>query len=254
MRLFPAFFLLLAVSFVSVATMAQGKSKTYFSTINENGDPVQPDNATYLQVLTERNDTTWEFSYYKYDGPRIYMKTYRDKNMTMEHGHSAYYDDKGRIDSSGHIFNGRKEQYWHYYTDSLTIYQTAFYQDGQLVYNKDKNQLDEEGTNSDTLVGFTRVESEAQFKKGVDGWTKYLQKNITIPKRFETLGHAGQVRVRFVVEKNGKVDDTQILVSLEYSADEEALRIIRNSPAWTPAMQNGKTVKAFRIQPFTFGK
>jgi len=254
MKLLFAIILLAVVSCVPILTGAQGRSKAYFSTVNENGDPVQADNATYLLVLTARNDTTWELSQYHYDGPRVYMKTYRDKDMTIEHGYFVYYDDKGRVDSSGNIFNGQKDQYWNYYTDSLTVYETAFYRHGQLVYNKDQNQLEEERKNPDTLIGFTRVESEARFKKGVDGWTKYLQKNITIPKRFESLGRAGQVRVRFIVDKNGKVDDAQILVSLEYSADEEALRIIRNSPAWTPAMQNGKTVKAFRIQPFTFSK
>ncbi len=254
MKSFLAAIAIISLSFFAGDLMAQGKSKALFSTVNEKGEPVLPDNATYLLVLTPRNDTTWELCQYRYDGPRVYMKTYGDKELTNEHGYFAYYDEKGRIDSSGTMVNGERDQFWYYYTDSLTVYQTKFYQDGQLIYDKDKKQLDKEKVNADTLVDFKRVERMAQFKKGDVAWTKYLQKNINIPKRFEALGHAGQVRVRFVIEKNGKVDDAQIAVSLEYSADEEALRIIRNSPAWIPAMQNGREVKAFRIQPFTFSK
>jgi len=44
----------------------------------------------------------------------------------------------------------------------------------------------------------------------------------------------------------------KILRSVEYSLDEEAIRIIKNSPKWRSAHQDGRLVKAYRRQPLTF--
>ena len=33
---------------------------------------------------------------------------------------------------------------------------------------------------------------------------------------------------------------------------EEAIRVIKNSGKWTPAVQNGRTVKSYKQQPVTF--
>ena len=34
--------------------------------------------------------------------------------------------------------------------------------------------------------------------------------------------------------------------------ESEVMRIIRKSPKWAPALQNGRTVNAYRKQPVTF--
>ncbi|MEQ1678624.1 MAG: energy transducer TonB, partial [Chitinophagaceae bacterium] len=37
-----------------------------------------------------------------------------------------------------------------------------------------------------------------------------------------------------------------------YGMEEEAMRVIKKGPKWTPAVQNGRQVKAYRKQPITF--
>ena len=37
-----------------------------------------------------------------------------------------------------------------------------------------------------------------------------------------------------------------------YGMENEVVRIIKNSPAWVPAVQDGKQVQAYRKQPITF--
>ena len=37
-----------------------------------------------------------------------------------------------------------------------------------------------------------------------------------------------------------------------YGMEEEAMRVIKKGPKWTPAVQNGRSVKAYRKQPITF--
>ena len=60
--------------------------------------------------------------------------------------------------------------------------------------------------------------------------------------------------VTFIVEKDGKVLPENIYLerSVEYTLDTEALKAIRNSPDWTPAIQNGKKVRSWKKQPILF--
>ena len=62
----------------------------------------------------------------------------------------------------------------------------------------------------------------------------------------------GTVRVLFIINTDGQVSNTKLKKSVEFVLDEEALRVFRNSPPWIPAFQNGKTVRAYRLQPITF--
>jgi protein TonB len=41
---------------------------------------------------------------------------------------------------------------------------------------------------------------------------------------------------------------------VEFVLDDEAMRVIEQSPLWQPAFQDGKNVNAYRVQPFTFIK
>ena len=60
------------------------------------------------------------------------------------------------------------------------------------------------------------------------------------------------VYVQFVVNKDGKVVDIKPLTSLGYGMEEEAVRVIRNSPRWIAAKQFGRNVNAYRKQPISF--
>ena len=60
--------------------------------------------------------------------------------------------------------------------------------------------------------------------------------------------------VKFVVNTEGKCTQIHMAKSVEYVLDEEARRVIENSPLWQPAVQNGRIVNAYRRQPITFSK
>ncbi len=62
----------------------------------------------------------------------------------------------------------------------------------------------------------------------------------------------GRFKVQFVLDTAGKTTNIYLRKSAEFVLDEEGLRVIRNSPLWQPAFQNGRKVKAYRTQPFTF--
>ncbi|MDB5197113.1 MAG: energy transducer TonB, partial [Flaviaesturariibacter sp.] len=98
---------------------------------------------------------------------------------------------------------------------------------------------------------FTKVEVEASFN---GDWSKFLSRNLNAEVPGENGAPAGTypVIVQFIVDKEGNVSDVKALTSHGYGMEEEAVRAIKKGPKWTPAIQNGRQVKAYRKQPITF--
>ncbi|MEZ5083006.1 MAG: energy transducer TonB [Bacteroidales bacterium] len=65
-------------------------------------------------------------------------------------------------------------------------------------------------------------------------------------------GIQGRVFVTFVVERDGNITDVKILRGIGGGCDEEALRVIKNMPKWTPGKQRGKPVRVQFNMPIMF--
>ena len=101
---------------------------------------------------------------------------------------------------------------------------------------------------------FTKVENEAQFPGGETAWRRYLEKNLNANAPVDNGAPGGtyQVIVKFIVSKDGSISDVQAETKHGYGMEDEAVKIIKRGPKWTPALQNGRNVNAYRRQPITF--
>ncbi len=101
---------------------------------------------------------------------------------------------------------------------------------------------------------FTKVENEAQFPGGQQAWIRYLQKNLNANAPVDNGAPGGtyQVVVKFIVSKDGSISDVQAETKHGFGMEDEAVKIIKRGPKWTPALQNGRNVNAYRRQPITF--
>ncbi|MGZ8517940.1 MAG: energy transducer TonB [Chitinophagaceae bacterium] len=101
---------------------------------------------------------------------------------------------------------------------------------------------------------FEKVEIEASFKGGESAWRKYLERNLNPSAPVDNGAPEGTytVYVQFVVSKDGSISDVKALTKHGYGMEDEAVRVIKKGPAWTPAIQNGRSVNAYRKQPITF--
>ena len=81
---------------------------------------------------------------------------------------------------------------------------------------------------------------------------KYLTENLRYPAEARLKHISGDCVVRFVVTYEGKIDKAKILRSLGGGCDEEALRLIKEMPAWTPGMQDGIKVNVRYTLPIRF--
>jgi len=108
-------------------------------------------------------------------------------------------------------------------------------------------------TSVDTTI-FTKVDLEATFPGGENGWRTFLENNLKADVPVRRKAPAGQymVVVQFIVDKQGNLSDIRPLTNLGYGMEKEVVRVLRKSPKWQPAMMNGQPVKAYRKQPLTF--
>jgi periplasmic protein TonB len=101
---------------------------------------------------------------------------------------------------------------------------------------------------------FTKVEIEAEFPGGAKEWRKYLSANLDmrLMDRNKVPNGTYVVIIRFIVAKDGAISSIVAETKHGYGLEEEAIRMIKISPKWTPAKQNGYIVSAYRRQPITF--
>ncbi|MEZ5034325.1 MAG: N-acetylmuramoyl-L-alanine amidase [Chitinophagaceae bacterium] len=126
-----------------------------------------------------------------------------------------------------------------------------------LIQNKNDETPKNNFTLSDTTKPlnkvFDKVEVEASFPGGPAKWREFLMKNLnpSAPKNTAKKG-IYTVIVQFIVDEHGKISNLKALTHHGYGMEEEAIRVLQLSPNWTPAIQNGRIVKAYRKQPITF--
>lgn len=96
-----------------------------------------------------------------------------------------------------------------------------------------------------------KVEIDASFPGGNEAWRKYLEKAVLSASDDFSDADYGSVIVKFVVDVDGKVSDVHALNMKGSKLAEIAVNAIRRGPKWIPAQQNGRLVKAWRLQPVT---
>jgi len=101
---------------------------------------------------------------------------------------------------------------------------------------------------------FETVDEEAYFPGGTGAWIQYLQTNLNAEVPVKNGAPEGNytVYIQFVVNKDGKLEGIKALTKYGYGMEPEVLRILRKSPPWVPAVQDGHNVRAYRKQPITF--
>lgn len=98
---------------------------------------------------------------------------------------------------------------------------------------------------------FTKVEIESEYPGGAAAWQRYLNRNLRYPQEAIDNEIQGAVVVQFIVDKEGNVSDVEA-ISGPNELRSEAIRVIRKSGKWTPAVQNGRQVKSYKKQPIVF--
>jgi periplasmic protein TonB len=101
-------------------------------------------------------------------------------------------------------------------------------------------------------VIFTSVEQDPQFAGGMNALIRFLQKNLRYPTPAANAGVGGKVYMQFVVGQDGAIRNVDVLKGIGFGCDEEAQRVVKLMPHWSPGRQSGRAVSVKFTLPISF--
>lgn len=88
---------------------------------------------------------------------------------------------------------------------------------------------------------------KANFPGGANARSVFFNDNLVYPQSATSQYVEGLVVVEFTVGRNGAIQSVEVVQSLTPDCDQEAIRLVRAMPNWTPAVRQGR-LKAARIR------
>lgn len=92
----------------------------------------------------------------------------------------------------------------------------------------------------------------AQFPGGESALNEFIAANMKYPEPAARNGIEGVVTVECVVKADGSIGTIKIVRMIDPDLEQEAIRLVKSMPAWTPADNNGSPVDSSVTIPITF--
>ena len=99
---------------------------------------------------------------------------------------------------------------------------------------------------------FMVVEEMPEFPGGTMALLEYLRSNVKYPKECRDNNIQGRVLVSFIVGKDGKITNPEIVLGVDPALDAEAMKVVAAMPEWKPGTQKGEKVRVQYTIPINF--
>ena len=116
----------------------------------------------------------------------------------------------------------------------------------------DEVETTEEVTEEETLPFYT-VEIKPKFNGGdANEFSKWVNQRLVYPEICVQNGVSGRVTLSFTIKADGTLADVKVLRGVDPALDQEALRVVKSSPKWTPGKQRDRAVPVSYTFPVIF--
>ena len=119
-----------------------------------------------------------------------------------------------------------------------------------IVYRNSKAGASTQTSSNDKI--FAEGDALPEFPGGQSGLLEYVRKEMNYPDEAKAKGIQGKVICRFVVNKEGEVQDAVVVRGIDPALDKEAVRIINAMPQWKPAKVKGQAADVPYTIPIDF--
>ena len=100
---------------------------------------------------------------------------------------------------------------------------------------------------------FVKVEQMPSFMGGdLMTFRNWVQSKVRYPQIAQENNIQGRVLLQFVIEKDGSLTNIVPLQTPDSSLSDEAIRILKTSPKWTPGKQRNQSVRVKYTLPIDF--
>lgn len=161
-------------------------------------------------------------------------------------GTIVHYYINSSVRDSGTYSNNQRAGVWHFFReDKSKASEVTFEKDSAIT----GNNYDAKGN----LINSKLIEQEATYPGGDEAWNKYLGAVIgKIYDKKDYLSYVGSCMIQFIVEKDGSIQNCDIVESSNDKLAEYVMSLIPKSKKWNAAVQYNLPVKAWRRQRFSF--
>jgi protein TonB len=100
---------------------------------------------------------------------------------------------------------------------------------------------------------FVKVEQMPSFMGGdLMTFRNWVQSKVRFPQIAQENNISGRVLLMFVIERDGSLTNIQVLQTPDSSLSDEAIRVLKTSPKWTPGKQRNQSVRVKYTLPIDF--
>ena len=112
--------------------------------------------------------------------------------------------------------------------------------------------VEEEDVTEETLP-FVMVEQKPKFNGGdANEFSKWVNSRLQYPQICIENGRQGRVTLSFTIKADGSLSDVKVLRGVDPALDQEAVRVVKSSPKWTPGKQRDRAVAVSYTFPVIF--
>ena len=101
-------------------------------------------------------------------------------------------------------------------------------------------------------IVYNFVQQKPKFTGGEEAMVQYIKENLKYPATTAAEKKGGQVVLRFIVSRDSTIRDIKVLRGFDSAFDEEAVRLVKEMPKWSPGRHNGKAVSCSYTLPIKF--
>ena len=100
---------------------------------------------------------------------------------------------------------------------------------------------------------FLTAETMPSFQGGtINDFRNWVQGKVKYPQIAQENGISGRVVLQFVIERDGRLTNIVVLQTPDRSLSEEAIRVLNQSPKWSPGKQRNQPVRVKYTLPVDF--
>lgn len=116
-----------------------------------------------------------------------------------------------------------------------------------------RKEEDEVDKTDPEQVAFQLVEEKPSFQGGdANEFSKWVNSQLVYPANAKKNGVQGRVVLQYTITTEGNITDVKILRGVDPELDQEAVRVVSNSPKWEPGKAGGKPVPVVYTFPVIF--
>jgi len=116
---------------------------------------------------------------------------------------------------------------------------------------KSQNSVPPDSSKQTVIPESKDMEIQVEYPGGIRGWNRFLAQNLKYPKKAKRNDIQGEVDARFIVDQDGRVSHIEI-ISGPKELWPAVMDAMKECTVWVPAIQEGKKVTSYKVQPFYF--